>query len=239
VPGLPSEIRQEDESRRLFQLAFGAIDIDDSKTISWHEFAAFYSAGCESAHVEQRDLFESRNTTYDAQLGLSLIPHTLPGTPFSVSTSPFCLLHLSLSPPPSHACSLLFLLCFSLSLSLSFSRPGRHARPDPARILGLVTDQAWHTAIMCRARAYHGRSSLSKPYLWSPSPLLFAPLWPFCAIAQLYNCELFAVPVFFFNQLRFLLPSSRLLSHLFFQLLTRFLNQFTINLAPHHNHTTQ
>jgi hypothetical protein len=122
VPGLPSEIRQEDESRRLFQLAFGAIDIDDSKTISWHEFAAFYSAGCESAHVEQRDLFESRNTTYDAQLGLSLIPHTLPGTPFSVSTSPFCLLHLSLFPPPltrARSCSCSAFLSFSLSRSLA------------------------------------------------------------------------------------------------------------------------
>ena len=84
VPGLPSEIRQEDEGRRLFQkTAFGAIDTDDSKTItddsktiSWREFAAFYCAGCESAHVEQCDLYESRNTTYDAQLGLSLLPHT-------------------------------------------------------------------------------------------------------------------------------------------------------------------
>jgi hypothetical protein len=42
VPGLPSDIRQEDESRRLFQMAFGAIDTDESKTISWREFAAFY-----------------------------------------------------------------------------------------------------------------------------------------------------------------------------------------------------
>jgi hypothetical protein len=40
--GLPNEIRQEDESRRLFQTAHGAIDTDNSKTISWHEFAAFH-----------------------------------------------------------------------------------------------------------------------------------------------------------------------------------------------------
>ena len=35
-------IHQEDESRRLFQMAFGAIDQDNSKAISWSEFAAFY-----------------------------------------------------------------------------------------------------------------------------------------------------------------------------------------------------
>ena len=229
-----------DESRKLFQLAFGAIDIDDSKTISWHEFAAFYCAGCESAHVEQRELYESRNTThtYDAQLGLYLIPHTLSGTPFSVSTSPFCLLHLSLFPPLSLALALVPALLFSLSLSLSFSRPGRHARLDPARILGLVTDKARHAAIMCRAREYHGRSSrLSKPYLWSPSPLFFVRVPPSGLFAQLRNCIiselLLALPLFFY-QLRVLLPSSRLLSHLFFHLLTRFLNQSTIDLAPHH-----
>jgi hypothetical protein len=126
----------------------------------------------------------------------------------------------------------------SCSAFLSFSRPGRHARLDPARILGLVTDKARHAAIMCRAREYHGRSSrLSKPYLWSPSPLFFVRVPPSGLFAQLRNCIiselLLALPLFFY-QLRFLLPSSRLLSHLFFHLLTRFLNQSTIDLAPHH-----
>jgi hypothetical protein len=41
--GLPSEIRQEDESRKLFALKYADMDKDQNKAISFEEFLAYYS----------------------------------------------------------------------------------------------------------------------------------------------------------------------------------------------------
>ena len=43
--GLPHEIHQEDESRRLFELTFHELDGDNSKTISLSEWLRFYCPG--------------------------------------------------------------------------------------------------------------------------------------------------------------------------------------------------
>ena len=42
--GLPSEIRQEDESRKLFALKYADMDKDQNKAISFAEFLAYYHA---------------------------------------------------------------------------------------------------------------------------------------------------------------------------------------------------
>ena len=41
--GLPSEIKQEEDRRNIFQLAYGEMDRDGSKTISLDEFIAYYT----------------------------------------------------------------------------------------------------------------------------------------------------------------------------------------------------
>jgi len=41
--GLPCEIKQEDESRRVFQYMYGEMDKDDSKSINLEEFVAYYT----------------------------------------------------------------------------------------------------------------------------------------------------------------------------------------------------
>ena len=46
--GLPNEIRQEDESRKLFALKYADIDKDESKGISLREFLAYYSTDDDS-----------------------------------------------------------------------------------------------------------------------------------------------------------------------------------------------
>ena len=43
--GLPSEIRQEEESRNLFALKYANIDSDESKSISLAEFVVYYTQG--------------------------------------------------------------------------------------------------------------------------------------------------------------------------------------------------
>lgn len=43
--GLPHEIHQEDESRRLFQLTFDEIDRSDTKSISLNEWLDYYCPG--------------------------------------------------------------------------------------------------------------------------------------------------------------------------------------------------
>ena len=42
--GLPSQIKQEEDSRRIFQLAYAEIDKDESKTIQIEEFVSFYAS---------------------------------------------------------------------------------------------------------------------------------------------------------------------------------------------------
>ena len=42
--GLPSQIKQEEDSRRIFQLAYAEIDKDESKTIQIEEFVDFYAS---------------------------------------------------------------------------------------------------------------------------------------------------------------------------------------------------
>ena len=45
VPGLPADVRQEDGTRESYQLAFGAMDNDDSKTIEWVSSLYFFVRG--------------------------------------------------------------------------------------------------------------------------------------------------------------------------------------------------
>jgi len=43
--GMPSHIRQEDQTRSCYQLAFGSMDSDESKTIELDELLAFCGHG--------------------------------------------------------------------------------------------------------------------------------------------------------------------------------------------------
>jgi hypothetical protein len=41
--GLPCQIRQEQDSRKIFQLTYGDMDTDNSKTISLQEFVEYFT----------------------------------------------------------------------------------------------------------------------------------------------------------------------------------------------------
>jgi len=65
--GLPNAMRQEDESRRLFQTALGAIDTtDQSKTISWREFVAFYCPEFEARSQPGKDKVSTSTPSFPA-----------------------------------------------------------------------------------------------------------------------------------------------------------------------------
>ncbi|KAJ1468431.1 hypothetical protein T484DRAFT_1855265 [Baffinella frigidus] len=52
---LPSSFQQESEARSIFQLVFGEMDLDDSKSISKDEFLAFYeeAVGAQGGAMKQ------------------------------------------------------------------------------------------------------------------------------------------------------------------------------------------
>ena len=73
---LPTVIRQEEESRKIFQHAFGEMDVDLSKNISLDEFLSFYLRPIRSA--------EDGSTPRDADFEAPLIEQTLS----AVATAP-------------------------------------------------------------------------------------------------------------------------------------------------------
>ena len=55
--GMPSHIRQEDQTRNRYQLAFGSMDSDESKTIELDELLAF------CGHGRSQDISEMSDST--------------------------------------------------------------------------------------------------------------------------------------------------------------------------------
>ncbi|KAJ1487616.1 hypothetical protein T484DRAFT_2207523 [Baffinella frigidus] len=83
---LPTHIEQESESRTIFQLAFGSMDKDDSKTIDLSEFLAFYAPApptslAPSVAPDQPREFPDRSEVPDQMRDLSFGSEASPSGP--------------------------------------------------------------------------------------------------------------------------------------------------------------